>query len=116
MSRRPANASSATTAAICQVGSRPTVVPSSGIGPVPSENNATRIITINAAYSTTSTGPRLSPLVSGTRLGHGGSRIVLGRNQYSAEPIGGQKRLFSGPKPQPRPTTSKSIVYSTAFS
>lgn len=81
LSRRPARASSATTAAICQVGSRPTVVPSSGMGPVPSENNATRIIRINAAYNTMSTGPRLSPLVSGTRLGQGGRRIVLGRNQ-----------------------------------
>ncbi len=49
LSRRPASASSATTVAICQVGSRPTSVPSSGMGPVPSENSAIRIITISAA-------------------------------------------------------------------
>lgn len=55
------------------------------------------------------------PRVSGTRPGHGGSRIVPGRNQYRIDPIGGKKRLFNGPKPQPRPTTSNSIVNSTTF-
>ena len=110
LSRRPASASRPRMAQICHIGSRPTVVPSAGTGPVPSENNATTSITSSAAYSTTSTGVRLSPLVSGTRLGHGGSRIVLGRNQYRIEPIGGKNRLFSGPNPQPNPTTSKSIV------
>ncbi len=49
------------------------------------------------------------------REGHGGSRIVRGRSQYRIEPIGGKKRLFSGPKPQPSPMTSKSIVNSTTF-
>ncbi|CPU65992.1 Uncharacterised protein [Mycobacteroides abscessus] len=52
---------------------------------------------------------RAEPLVSGMR-GHGGSRIVLGRNQYKIEPRGGKKRLLSGPKPQPRPMTSNSMV------
>ena len=32
------------------------------------------------------------------------------------DPIGGKNRLFSGPKPQPRPMTSNSIVYNTNFS
>ncbi len=41
--------------------------------------------------------------------------MVLGRNQYRIDPIGGRNRLFSGPNPQPRPMTSKSIVYSTTF-
>ena len=41
---------------------------------------------------------------------------MLGRNQYRIEPIGGKKRLLSGPKPQPSPMTSNSIVYSTTFS
>ena len=85
-------------------------MPSAGIGPVPSENSATTSITSSAAYSSTSNGVRASPLVSGIRLGHGGSRIVLGRNQYRIEPSGGKKRLLSGPKPQPSPTTSNSIV------
>jgi hypothetical protein len=43
------------------------------------------------------------------------SRMVPGRSQYRIEPIGGKKRLFSGPKPQPRPMTSNSIVYNTTF-
>ena len=42
--------------------------------------------------------------------------MVPGRSQYRIEPIGGKNRLFSGPKPQPRPTTSNSIVKSTTFS
>ena len=50
------------------------------------------------------------PWSAGSRLGHGGSRMVLGRNQYRIEPIGGKNRLFSGPNPQPSPTTSNSIV------
>ena len=62
------------------------------------------------AYSAASTGVRVVPFVSGTRFGHGGSRMVLGRNQYRIEPIGGKNRLFSGPKPQPSPMTSNSIV------
>ena len=52
----------------------------------------------------------MSPEVSGTREGQGGNRIVFGRSQYRMDPIGGKKRLFSGPNPQPRPTTSNSIV------
>ena len=72
--------------------------------------------TNNAPYRSASTGVRLSPFVNGIRPGHGGSRMVPGRSQYRIEPIGGKNRLFSGPKPQPRPTTSKSIVYSTTFS
>ena len=101
---------------ICHIGSTPTVVPSDGIGPVPSENSATTSTTSRAAYSSTSNGVRAVPFVSGTRFGHGGSRMVLGRNQYRIDPIGGKKRLFSGPNPQPRPTTSNSMVYSTTFS
>ena len=58
----------------------------------------------------TSTGVRAVPLVSGIRLGHGGSRMVLGRNQYRIDPSGGKNRLFSGPNPQPRPMTSNSMV------
>ncbi len=85
-------------------------MPSAGAGPVPSENSATTRITSSAAYSTTSTGVRAVPLVSGTRPGQGGSRMVPGRSQYRIEPIGGKNRLFSGPKPQPRPMTSNSIV------
>ena len=95
---------------ICHSGSTPIVVPSAGIGPVPSENNATSSITSSAPYSTTSTGVRAVPFVSGTRFGHGGSRMVLGRNQYRIDPIGGKNRLFSGPNPHPRPTTSNSMV------
>ncbi|COW12000.1 Uncharacterised protein [Mycobacterium tuberculosis] len=30
--------------------------------------------------------------------------------QYRIEPIGGKNRLFSGPKPQPSPITSNSMV------
>ena len=58
---------------------------------------------------------RAVPLVSGIRFGHGGSRMVLGRNQYRIDPIGGTNRLFSGPNPHPRPMTSNSMVYSTTF-
>ncbi len=86
------------------------MVPSAGIGPVPSENSATTSITSSAAYNAASTGVRAVPLVRGTRFGHGGSRMVLGRNQYRIEPIGGKNRLFSGPNPQPRPITSNNIV------
>src|SRR6478609_2126027 len=74
------------------------------------ENSATSSITSNAAYSNASTGVRVLPVVNGTRFGHGGNRMVLGRNQYRIEPIGGKNRLFSGPKPQPSPMTSNSIV------
>jgi hypothetical protein len=77
---------------------------------VPSEHSATTSITSSPAYSSTSTGVRSVPFVSGTRLGHGGSRIVLGRNQYRIDPIGGKNRLLSGPKPQPSPITSNNIV------
>jgi len=66
---------------ICQSGTTPIVVPRAGIGPVPSENSATSSITSSAPYNTTSTGVRAVPFVSGTRFGHGGNRIVLGRNQ-----------------------------------
>src|SRR5215207_4103232 len=110
LSRSPSTASRPRIVQICHSGSRPTVVPSSTTGPVPSENNATTSITSSAAYNAASNGVRAVPLVSGIRLGHGGSRIVLGRNQYRIEPIGGKNRLFSGPNPQPSPTTSKSIV------
>ena len=41
--------------------------------------------------------------------------MVLGRNQYRIDPIGGKNRLLSGPNPQPSPTTSNSIVKNTAF-
>ncbi len=95
---------------ICHIGRTPTAVPSEGTGPVPSENSATTSTTSSAAYSTTSTGLRASPLVSGIRFGHGGNRMVLGRNQYRIEPSGGKNRLFSGPNPQPRPMTSNSMV------
>ena len=86
------------------------MVPSSGIGPVPSENSALSVTSRNSAYRATSIGLRLVPLVSGTRSGHGGSRMVPNRIQYRIEPIGGKNRLFSGPKPQPSPITSNSIV------
>ena len=66
--------------------------------------------TSSAPYSTTSIGERALPFVSGTRSGHGGSRMVLGRNQYRIDPSGGKNRLFSGPNPQPRPTTSNNMV------
>ena len=77
---------------------------------MPSENSATRSITTSAPYTAASKGVRVVPFVKGTRFGQGGSRMVLGRNQYRIEPIGGKNRLFSGPKPQPSPTTSNSIV------
>ncbi len=86
------------------------MVPNSGIGPVPLANSAASVTTRKSPYSATSTGLRLVPLVSGTRSGHGGSRMVPKRIQYRIEPIGGKNRLFSGPKPQPSPITSKSIV------
>ena len=110
LSRRPSTASRPRIVQICHIGSTPTVVSNAGIGPVPSENSATSSITSNAAYSSASTGVRVAAFVSGTRFGHGGSRMVLGRNQYRIEPIGGKNRLFSGPKPQPSPMTSNSIV------
>nr|CRL71190.1 hypothetical protein CPGR_00613 [Mycolicibacter nonchromogenicus] len=110
LSRRPATASRPTIAAVCHTGSTPISLPSAGMGPVPCEASATTSITNSAPYSATSMMVRSSPLVSGTRSGHGGSRIVLGRNQYRIDPIGGKNRLLSGPKPQPSPTTSNSIV------
>src|SRR5262245_37207480 len=110
LSRRPSTASRPRTVQICHIGSTPTVVPSAGIGPVPSENNATNSTTSSAPYSAASIGVRVVPFVSGIRFGHGGSRMVLGRNQYMIEPIGGKYRLLSGPKPQPSPMTSNSIV------
>src|ERR1700691_58737 len=58
---------------------------------------------------------RVSPRVSGTSLGHGGKRIVLGRNQYRKPPIGGQNRAVRGPEPQPKPKTSNSKVKMTSF-
>ncbi|SKU78035.1 Uncharacterised protein [Mycobacteroides abscessus subsp. abscessus] len=36
--------------------------------------------------------------------------MVLGRSQYKIEPRGGKNLLLSGPNPQPRPTTSNSMV------
>ena len=110
LSRRPATASRPRIVQICHIGSTPTVVPSDGIGPVPLENSATTRTTSSAPYSSTSNGVRAVPLVSGIRLGHGGSRMVLGRNQYRIDPIGGKNRLFSGPNPHPRPMTSNSMV------
>lgn len=110
MSRSPSTASTSRISTIFQAGSRPIVVPSSGMGPVPSANSAANVSSRNSAYSATSTGLRLVPAVNGTRSGHGGSRMVPKRIQYRIEPIGGKKRLFSGPKPQPSPITSNSIV------
>src|SRR3954470_13973425 len=49
LSRRPSTASSPRIVQICHIGSTPTVVPSAGIGPVPSENNATTSIANSAA-------------------------------------------------------------------
>src|SRR6185369_10430906 len=115
LSRNPSTASRPRIAQICHIGSTPTVVPNSGTGPVPSENNAITSTTHSAPYNAASKSVRVVPLVSGTRVGHGGNRMVLGRNQYRIDPIGGKNRLFSGPKPQPSPTTSNSIVYSTTF-
>ena len=81
LSRRPATASSPRIVQICHIGSTPMSVPSAGIGPVPSENSAISSTTSSAPYSATSIGVRAVPLVSGTRSGHGGSRMVLGRSQ-----------------------------------
>src|SRR6478609_9736190 len=116
LSRRPSTANSPRMVQICQSGSTPIVVPRAGTGPVPSENSATSSISDSAPYRATSTGVRAVPFVSGSRFGHGGSRMVLGRNQYRIDPSGGKNRLFSGPNPHPRPTTSNSMVYSTTFS
>ncbi len=82
---------------------------------MPSENNAINSTTSSAAYSAASIGVRAVPFVNGTRFGHGGSRMVLGRNQYRIDPNGGKNLLLSGPKPHPSPTTSNSMVYSTTF-
>ncbi|SKV49529.1 Uncharacterised protein [Mycobacteroides abscessus subsp. massiliense] len=101
LSRRPAMASNPRMATTGQRGSSPV-----GAG---WENNATRSIASKAAYSTTSTGVRALPRVRGMR-GQGGRRMVLGRNQYRIEPRGGKNLLLSGPKPQPRPMTSNSMV------
>ncbi len=95
---------------IRHIGSSPTVVPSCGTGPVPSANSVPNVISSSAAYNATSSRVRTLPLVNGTRPGHGGSRMVSGRSQYRIEPIGGKNRLFNGPKPQPSPITSNSIV------
>ncbi len=81
LSRKPSTASTPSTAQICHAGSTPTVVPRAGIGPVPSETTAMTSSTSNAAYSSASSGLRLSPFVSGIRVGHGGSRMVPGRSQ-----------------------------------
>src|ERR1700761_9796675 len=86
------------------------------MAPSPSEISAPSVTKSSSPYSATSIGVRLVPLVSGTRFGHGGSRIVPNRIQYKIEPSGGKNRLFSGPNPQPSPITSNSIVYSTTFS
>ena len=47
------------------------------MGPVPSENSATISMTTERAVEQTSTGPRLSPFVSGT-VGPRRSRMVPG--------------------------------------
>ena len=83
--------------------------------PWPGANSAHPPEANTMAYRPTSTMVRVSPLVNGTSSGHGGSRIVLGRNQYRNPPIGGQNRAVSGPDPQPRPNTSKSKVKMTTF-
>ena len=90
-------------------------VPSAGTGPVPSANSVPNVVANSAAYSATSSRVRPVPLVIGTRFGHGGNRMVSGRIQYRIEPMGGKNRLFNGPKPQPKPITSNSMVYSTTF-
>src|SRR5882757_6046943 len=110
LSRRASTARMPRIVAICHVGSTPTSVFSSGIGPVPSEKRANTKAISNAAYSSTSNGVRDVPFVSGTRVGHGGSRTVLGRNQYSAEPMGGKNRLLSGPNPPPSPVVDNSTI------
>ncbi|COW66809.1 Uncharacterised protein [Mycobacterium tuberculosis] len=49
MSRRPSTPRSSRISTICQAGSSPTVVPSSGMGPAPSVNSAdSNIITSSA--------------------------------------------------------------------
>lgn len=58
---------------------------------------------------------RREPLVPRTTSGHGGWRIVPGRSQYRIVPIGGRKRIVSGPKPHPRPSTSNSSVQTITF-
>ena len=47
--------------------------------------------------------------------GHGGSRILPGRNQYSGPPIGGLKRKLSGIEPAPSPRISHSSVQTANF-
>src|ERR1700757_1761616 len=116
LSRSPSTPTRIRIVTISHVGSNPTFVPSSGTGPVPSEKSALSVTSSSSAYSATSNGVRLVPLVPGTRSGHGGSRMVPNRIQYRIEPSGGKNRLFSGPNPQPSPITSNSIVYSTTFS
>ena len=58
---------------------------------------------------------RVEPRVSGTRSGHGGSRIVPGCSQYRNVPSGGRNRKVSGPNPQPKPSTSNSSVQTMTF-
>src|SRR6185312_350958 len=109
LSRKLITASSPRIVQICQAGS------TSGTPPVPSDSSVTTNITSSVAYTRMSNGVRAVPFVNGIRPGHGGNRIVFGRNQYNSEPSGGKNRLFSGPNPQPSPITSKSIVYRTTF-
>lgn len=83
--------------------------------PRPGDSSAATPEPSTTRYSATSTTVRLSPAVNGTLSGHGGSRIVLGRNQYRKPPNGGQNRAVSGPDPQPRPRISNSSVKTTSF-
>src|SRR6185437_4615578 len=76
--------------------------------PRPGANNAQTPEARTITYRPTSKRVRVSPLVNGTWCGHGGRRIVLGRNQYRNPPIGGQNRAVRGPDPQPKPRTSNS--------
>ena len=58
---------------------------------------------------------RVVPLVNGTFSGHGGSRMVPGRSQYSSPPTGGRNRNVSGPNPPPKPHISNSRLQTTTF-
>ncbi len=54
--------------------------------------------------------------MNGTLSGHGGSRTVPGRSQWSGPPIGGTKRKLSGIEPAPSPRISHSSVQTANFS
>ena len=102
LSRRPASASRPRIVQICHIGSTPDRGVQCGdrtgaVGEQRDEQHHQQ----RARTARTSNGVRAVPLVSGIRFGHGGSRMVLGRNQYRIDPSGGKNRLFSGPNPQP---------------